>query len=484
MKKEALRMDRVTYRTHNVTLLDNFNFQVFAGEVMGLIPLDSLGMDALISLLQVNEPLLYGYIYLQEELVNTFSGTSKPENNVLVISNESHLVNYMSAAENVFTLRRGYRGVMIKNKILRQQLSMLLQEAGMEIDPDKPLISMTLFERYAIELVKAVVSKPDLIVLRDPSSVINPDDQKKLHRVIRYYAGKGITFLYISAHREELVQVSDRVALMANGRIVKVTESQRLTEEILGHYTFPLQLAERSSSQAEETSQVERVFRFEDVFYKKIQGLSFSVHRGECLAIHDYGNQICDDMVRLICAEKPERGQLLWCGQPYRGRHLRKTAVILENPVENMLYEGMSYEDNLCITIDHLLPSIWRRNKMRKNIAREVMADELPNLRYPVKELSMRQKYQLIYTRILLQKPDVVFCIHPYLNVDLELQQYIQTLMKMLLEREIAVVIIMVNFQDALILADRLLLVKDGCNCGVLTRQEFEYLVRKNDEIW
>lgn len=484
MKKEALRMDRVTYRAHNVTLLDNFNFQIFAGEVMGLIPLDSLGVDALISLLQVNGPLLYGYIYLQEELVNTFSGTSQPENNVLVISNESNLVNYMSAAENIFTLRRGYRGMMIKNKMLRQQLSMLLQEADMEIDPDKPLMSMTLFERFAIELVKAVVSKPDLIVLRDPSSVINPDDQKKLHRVIRYYAEKGITFLYISAHREELVQVSDRVALMANGRIVKVAESQRLTEEILAHYTFPVQLAQHSSSQAEECSQMERVFRFERVFYKKIQGLSFSVHRGECLAVHDYGNQICEDLVRLICAEKPECGQLLWCGQPYRGKHLRKTAVILENPVENMLYGGMSYEDNLCITIDHLLPSIWRRNRMRKNIVREVMAKEMPDLRCPVKELSMRQKYQLIYTRILLQRPDVVFCIHPYLNVDLELRQYIQSLMKLLLERGIAVVIVMVNFQDALILADRLLLVKDGCSCGVLTRQEIEHLVGKDDANW
>lgn len=477
-------MDRVTYRVHNVTLLDNFNFQIFAGEVMGLIPLDSLGLDALISLLQVNEPLLYGYIYLQEELVNTFSGTSQPENNVLIISNESHLVNYMSAAENVFTLRRGYKGVVVKNKMLRQQLSMLLQEAGLEIDPDKPLTAMTLFERYAIELVKAVVSKPDLIVLRDPSSVINPDDQQRLHQVIRYYAEKGITFLYISAHREELTQVSDRIALMANGEIVKVTESQRLTEEMLANYTFPVQLAERSSSQMEENSQIECVFRFENVFYKKIQGLSFSVHRGECLAIHDYGNQICEDMVKLICAQKPESGQLLWCKQPYRGKHLRKTAVILENPVENMIYEGMSYEDNLCMTIDHLLPSIWRRKKMRRNIAREVMAEEIPDLKCPVKDLSMRQKYQLIYTRILLQKPDVVFCIHPYLNVDLELQQYIQTLMKMLLERGIAVVIIMVNFQDALVLADRLLLVRDGYNCGTLSRQEFEHLVRKDDANW
>ena len=64
MKKEALRMERVTYEEHNVKLLDNFNFQVFSGEIMGLIPLDSLGMNAFISLLQSNKPLVYGYIYL------------------------------------------------------------------------------------------------------------------------------------------------------------------------------------------------------------------------------------------------------------------------------------------------------------------------------------------------------------------------------------------------------------------------------------
>lgn len=483
MKKEAFRMERVTYTENNVILLDNFNFQVFAGEVMGLIPLDSLGMDAFISLLQLNKPLLYGYVYLQEELVNTFSGTSKQENNVLVLSNESHLVNYMSAAENVFTLRRGYKGVVIKNKILRQQLRILLQEAGLDISADKSLIKMSLFERYVIELVKAVVSRPKLIVLRDPSSMINPDDLKKLHQVIRYYAQSGIAFIYVSAHREELVQVSDRIALMANGRIIKVAESRAMTEKMLSHYVVPVQFVEENTIQKEDNTLQKRVFSLQDVFFRKIQGLTFTVYQGECLLIYDYGNQISDDLVKLLCAERPEHGEVLWCGKLYGRKFLRKTAVILENPVENMLYEGMTYADNLCMTIDHLFPAVWRRKKMRRNVAREALAGELPDMRCDVKNLSMRQKYRLIYTRILLQRPDVVFCIQPYLNVDMELKQYIQELMKMLLKREIAVVVLTVNFQDALLLADRLLLVKDGSSRGMLTRTEFEHLIQKNGKI-
>ncbi len=478
MKKEALRMERVTYEEHNVKLLDNFNFQVFSGEIMGLIPLDSLGMNAFISLLQSNRPLVYGYIYLQEELVNTFSGTSKPENNVLVLSNESNLVDYMSAAENVFTLRRGYRGLVIKNRMLHQQLQFLLDELGLAIDPDKPLVQMTLFERYAIEIIKAVVSRPDVIVLQDPSSVINQDDQQKLYHVIRYYADKGNAFIYISVHREELVGICDRISLMAQGQIVKVIESSLLTEEMMDHYAVPGFLTEHSMV-SEDNNQSERVFRCQDVYYNRIQGLTFSVHKGECLAIHDYGNQICNDLVNLVCAEKPEQGKVLWRGKPYGRKHLRHTAVILEDPVESMLYDTMSYEDNLCLTIDHLLPSIWRRKGLKKSIAREVLGEDLPNLKRRVKDLTMREKYQLIYTRILLQKPDVVFCIHPYLNVDLELKQDIQNLMQKLLKRGIAVVIVVVNFQDAIELADRLILVRKGQNCGILMKKEFEHLAAK-----
>ena len=481
MRKEALRMERVTYEEHNVTLLDNFNFQVFAGEVMGLIPLDSRGLNAFISLLQVNYPLLYGYIYLQETLVNTFSGTSQPENNVLVISNESNLVDYMSAAENVFTLRRGYKGLVIKNRMLRQQLQILLDEIGLDINPDKPLVQMTLFERYAVEIIKAVVSKPDVIVLQDPSSVINQDDQQKLYQVISYYAQKGNAFIYVSVHREELVGICDRISLMAQGRIIKVIESPMLTEEMLAHFAVPSFLTEHNML-PEDNDQAERVFRCRDVVYNRIQKLSFSVHRGECLAIHDYGNQICNDLVKLICAEKSESGQVFWCEQPYKRKYLRHTAVILEDPVENMLYDSMSYEDNLCITIDHRLPAIWRKKSVRKSIAKEIMGEELPDFKTRIKDLSMKEKYQLIYTRILLQKPDVVFCVHPYLNVDLELKQNIQTLMQNLLNRGIAVVIITVNFQDALELADRLILVREGCNYGILTKKEFEHLAVKNEE--
>lgn len=478
MKTEAMRMERVTYLEQGMALLDNFNFQVFTGEVMGLVPLDSLGLEVFLNLLQVNRPIFYGFVYMKEILVNTCLEELYTENNVQIISNESNLVKYMSAAENVFALRRGYKGIIIKNKIFRQQLTMMLAELELEFPVDVPLQEMSLFEKYVLEILKAVISKPDVIVLKDPSSALNPGDLDNLQRIIRYYAGKGQTFIYISVHREELSAVCDRISLMSQGRIVKVVEQSCFTEELLLHYYGPSKLLQVRNGNMEEWNPSERVFWCENLHYKNIHGLSFTVKKGECLALHDYGNQICENLMDVITFAKPEMGKVYWRGRQKNLAYKRRVAIILEDPVHSMLYENMSYEDNLCLTIDHKLQGIWRKRKIRRNIAKEIVGEKLPAGGTLVKDLTMRQKYYLIYTRILLQRPDVIFCVHPYLNVDMELQGYIGTLLKRFLEQGIAVVIISVNFQDGLQLADRLLLVRDGVSHGRLSREEFEYLIK------
>lgn len=479
MRREALRMERVTYVEHGITLLDNFNFQIYEGEVMGLVPLDSTGTDTIIRLMQENLPLLYGYVYIQEEQVNTYSGRAHTENNVLVISGGDNLVKYLSAAENIFILRRGYKGIIVKNSIIQSQLRLLLDELGLDIRIDRPMQQMTLFERYVLEITKAVVSRTDLIVLQDPSSVLNPRDLPQLYRVVRHYAQQGNTFVYISVHREEMVQVCDRISMMESGRIIKAVEREGLTEELMSHYAFPhFQIVK--NARAEYSEQAERIFSFRNVCYSGIRDLSFSVKKGECLVIHDYENLISNDLIDLLSFAKPEKGQLLFRGKRFRRKHLRQTAVILENPLDTMLFDCMPYEDNLCLTMDHRIGGMWSRGRVRRYIAKEIMGEQLPDMRTQVRYLSVRQKYQLIYTRVLLQHPDVVFCFHPYLNIDVELQDYIQALLRMFLERGISVVIVAVNFRDALTLADRLLLVKNGANTGVLNREEFQHMQKSN----
>lgn len=459
-------MDRVTYIQQGIALLQNLNFQVFTGEIMGLLPLDSVGIDVLIRCIRHNPKILYGHIYFKERLVNTYAMNLKEENNVMVINGGNNLTESLSAADNVFALRTGFRSVFIKESLLRNQLQLLLDELNLNIRADKPIKEMTSFEKYVITILKAVVGKCDLIILQDPGSFLYPIERKKLLRIIKYYAAQDISFIYISAQLEELTEVSDRISVMSKGSIMKVIDRSEFHQIQMKQWALPGQAAKNTEKKEEY------VFSCRDVKYKSIRKMSFKIKKGECFLIHNYGDLNDEDFISVLCGGRLEGGEIQIRGERYTKKDRRKLAVILENPTENMLFKGISYADNLCITTDNRIRGIWFQEKKKQSVVREMFG--AVSVKRKVKDMTIRQKYELIYNRVLLQRPDVVFCFYPYRNIDVGLREHIDGLMKRLLDQQIAVVIITVNFRDTLDMADRILLLKNGTTHGILERKEAE----------
>ena len=113
MRKEILRMDQVTYEHQGVTQLDNFSLSVWEGEILGLVPVNNWGVEALFSLLIQNLPLRYSYVYYHEKLVNDWHDRRQGSNRVSVIRNETCLAKDLTVADNIFVLRPGFRKWLI-----------------------------------------------------------------------------------------------------------------------------------------------------------------------------------------------------------------------------------------------------------------------------------------------------------------------------------------------------------------------------------
>ena len=94
----------------------------------------------------------------------------------------------------------------------------------------------------------------------------------------------------------------------------------------------------------------------------------------------------------------------------------------------------------------------------------------------PVEDLTESQKYDLIYARILLQNPDIVFCVQPFKSAEVSLRFHIWELLEMLLQKGIAVVILAVNLADSLALADRMIRVQKGKEADSYDRDDFNRL--------
>jgi len=148
--------------------------------------------------------------------------------------------------------------------------------------------------------------------------------------------------------------------------------------------------------------------------------------------------------------------------------------IIEELPTKTMLFNELSYFDNLCFLLDRRLPAIWRDGNLREGVRREyaaILGDDVFDMR--VDALTEEQKYYLVYTRIALQNPKVVFCVQPFRQADMELRIHIMELMRMLLDKGMALVILTVNLADSLSLADRLIRIHRDKPVEIYTRSEF-----------
>ncbi|MBQ8969770.1 MAG: hypothetical protein IJ073_00435 [Lachnospiraceae bacterium] len=152
----------------------------------------------------------------------------------------------------------------------------------------------------------------------------------------------------------------------------------------------------------------------------------------------------------------------------------RKAALLTERPDKAMLFPEMSYSDNLLFTIDHRVPYVRRMRGVVKSARQElsgILGKEAFNKRIP--ELTQWERIQLVYARVILQKPEIVFCIQPFKGADLSTRLLIWELQELLLKKGITVVVLTLNMADALSLADRVIEIVEHSQVTQTLRRDF-----------
>lgn len=479
MRNEILRMHQVTYESQGVVQLDNFSLSVWEGEILGLVPVNNYGVEALFSLLVQNLPLRHGYVYYREKLVNDWHDHRRGSNRVSVIRNESCLAKDLTVADNIFVLRPGFKMWYIRPNILREQLAPFIQEIGVPIRADAYIDSLSTFQRFVVELLKAVVAGSRLIVLENVDAFISESELAKLQEILLHYSQKGISFLYLSAHFEETLRFCHQTALMSHGRILKIFDLKSGSEDML---SLPCvsdydRWVRSRLERPERTRREATVLELRGLCSGNLWNIDLRVKAGECVVVQDMDGCALGDLLAVLERGRPESGQLLVRGEPLPSGRDRRIAIVQERPTETMLFYGMSYMDNLCFNMDHRFGKVWRSRGIRRSIREEyapILGEDVFDKQ--ISELTNRQKYDLVFTRLLLQRPKVVFVARPFKKAEVSIRSHLWELMERLLQKDIAVVILAVNLADSLALADRLIRLRQGTVHEIYRREDFAKL--------
>jgi ribose transport system ATP-binding protein len=462
MREEILRIENVIRIIDGITYLDNIHFYIFKGEILGLIPLDNHGKEELIELILQNVPIDFGRVYFDGKLVNYYEHSSMAKNPVYVIEKESKLVGDLKVADNISVLSSSYREYLVREKRLITETNQLLRELGIAIDASRYASELSFFETAVVELIRAVRSGAQLIITDELANLLNTEELSTFQRLLKHYAEKGISFLYIAGNPQELYQVCQRIILFEKGRILRVVKQKDFSPDLLNPYrpphTFP-------PGPANASHDAGSVFRCEELAAKHLAALSFTVEAGECLTILNPEKHGIQDLGQIAAGNlRPLKGRLVVEGKPVplTGVHSllpQGIAFIPEDPVPKSLFFDYSYLENLTFLLDRKLGRSIIRSQIL-NFVREEFRDlagdavDAPDLW----GLEMDALCRLVYYRILLYKPTVVFIMQPFAHADMQLSDCIVELINLLKQNGLAVVLLTVSLADAQVVTDRLLI--------------------------
>ena len=118
-------------------LLDDLEFQMFAGEIVGLVARNRKGQKEMVDLICRNDPISLGSVWYDGNVVNSYAYSSGESNKVALIEQKSHLVQGLSVVDNLFILREGFRKYFINEQVIFSQAVRFFEEKGLKVDLEK-----------------------------------------------------------------------------------------------------------------------------------------------------------------------------------------------------------------------------------------------------------------------------------------------------------------------------------------------------------
>jgi ribose transport system ATP-binding protein len=466
MKEEILRIENVSIGIEGTTYLDNINFQIFKGEIMGLIPLNNHGKSQLIQLISQNISIDFGRIYFDDRLVNNYEHSNMTNNKVYLINKQAKLIEDLKIIDNIHVLNHKFESYIIMDKKLKKETDALLKHLHINIQSNQFVSELSHFEKALIEMVKAVTNGVQLIILNEISNFLSIEELISFQELVRYYTQKGISFLYIANHHEEAFKICDRVGLFENGRVIKVIEKKDFSDKILKPYIIIFD----NSVGSKEVHENAESFEFRNFTTENLKDISFSVRRGECITLLDINNKGIQDIAEILSGGlQPIEGNIILNHKKIdiMNTHnflVNRIIFIPEDPADKMLFYDMSYMENLTfLLMDYKFNQSVANKRVLKNIKEEyrnIVGEDIEAK--DLRNLDKSALYNLVYTRIQLFNPKFVFIMQPFSNADMYLRGRIVELINLLKEKGIGVVILAVSISDTLTVSDRLLIMEDG----------------------
>lgn len=217
----------------NKVLID-INLDLKEGEILSLLGENGAGKSTLIKILGGIYTADKGDISINGEKKEITSSAFAQANGVRIIHQEIVLVPHRSIAANIFLGRepRTVFGTLDYKRMIAEAGS-IMEEFGILLNPDRMVCELSLGQQQQVEIVKAVSANAKIVVMDEPTSSLSDSETKILFCIIAKLKAKGVGIIYISHRLDELFEISDRIMVLRDGKMISTVPIAQAKRETL-----------------------------------------------------------------------------------------------------------------------------------------------------------------------------------------------------------------------------------------------------------
>jgi simple sugar transport system ATP-binding protein/ribose transport system ATP-binding protein len=468
-----VEVEGLSKRFGNVRALDSVSVAIREGSVHALVGENGAGKSTLGKVLAGIHRPDAGTIKVHGKPVVIGSTREALSRGISIVAQELLLSPHLTVMENVFLgIESRTAGVVLRSRALRVRYARLMAETGYDLPAHVPVKSLRVAEQQMVEILRAIARDVRLIIMDEPTAALSRDQAERLFEIIRELRARGVTVVYVSHFLKDVLELSDAITVMRDGRVVSTRLARThthdsLVTEMLG---APADLAFPGKTPPPADSPVVASFRGLSR-PPLVNDVSFEVRRGEILGIAGLVGSGRTELARLIFGADRGAGEIVIDGRKVSIRHPADAmrhgiGLVPEDRKDQGLIMLRSIREN--VTLAHL-PRVSRfgviagaRERREADAAIGLVDVRGAGPQIQVGQLSGGNQQKVLFAKWLLRRPELLIVDEPTRGVDVGAKRAIYQLLREVAAQGAAIIVISSELEEVIGLAHRVLAMRLG----------------------
>ncbi len=477
----AIEMRGITKTFGSVVANRDVNLGVKQGEILALLGENGSGKTTLMNMLSGIYKPDCGSILVDGQEVSIDSPEDSKKLGIGMVHQHFKLVDVFSAADNIWMGREKSGFTLKKSRFA--EIDSIARKFGFEIDPKKKVYNMAVSEKQTLEIIKVLYYGAKVIILDEPTAVLTVQEIDKLFSVLRRMKEEGHAIIIITHKLNEVMDISDRVAILRKGEYITTVNTSETSEQELTEYMVGRKIDLNIDRPTVETTrpllEVRNLTIRSDEGAVAINDVNFYIRGGEILGVAGIAGCGQKELCEAIAGLRPiESGEMIHKGDNIVG--LSPKAILEKGISMSFIPEdrlGMGLAPSMSIT-DNMLLKKYRDSKglfvdrKQGRIDAEEVIENLgvitPSTETPVRRLSGGNVQKVLLGREIKAGPNVIVTAYPVRGLDINSSYAIYNILNKQKLDGVGVLFVGEDLDVMMALCDKILVLCHGKVMGVV----------------